>query len=92
LTTNTRPAPTNEKGWKNNGLGAIIGQFRLLTIKKWLNYLNNNNIEAVGKFWQRNYYEHIIRNDGELSMIRNYIISNPYLWDDDTENPKNHNK
>lgn len=92
LGAGARPAPTVQRACKGHKLGDIIGQFKSLTIKKWLNYLSYNNIEAVGKFWQRNYYEHIICNDGELSMIRNYIISNPIAWDDDIENPKNDNK
>ncbi len=28
--------------------------------------------------WHRNYYEHIIRNDGELERVRRYIIANPF--------------
>ena len=38
--------------------------------------------------WQTNYHEHIIRNDHELERIRNYIVSNPLMWDEDPENPK----
>jgi REP element-mobilizing transposase RayT len=37
--------------------------------------------------WQRNYYEHIIRNDDELNRIREYITSNPAQWETDAENP-----
>ncbi len=37
--------------------------------------------------WQRNYYEHVIRNDGELSKIRAYIVNNPLQWSLDRENP-----
>ncbi len=33
--------------------------------------------------WQRNYYEHIIRNEPELGKIREYIISNPMNWETD---------
>jgi putative transposase len=40
-----------------------------------------------GKLWQRNYYEHIIRNDVELNLIREYIINNPLKWDLDKDNP-----
>jgi REP element-mobilizing transposase RayT len=40
-----------------------------------------------GKLWQRNYYEHIIRNDLELHAIREYISYNPLGWDNDDENP-----
>ncbi len=39
--------------------------------------------------WQRNYYEHIIRNWRDLNRVRDYIRSNPKCWDDDEENPKN---
>jgi REP element-mobilizing transposase RayT len=37
--------------------------------------------------WQRNYYEHIIRNDDELARIREYIVDNPLKWELDRENP-----
>lgn len=35
------------------------------------------------KIWQRNYWEHIIRNENEYNRISNYIINNPQKWDDD---------
>ena len=38
--------------------------------------------------WQRNFYEHIIRNDEFLDHIRRYIIDNPARWGDDDENPE----
>ena len=36
--------------------------------------------------WQRNYYEHIIRGDGELLRVREYILNNPSDWENDREN------
>jgi hypothetical protein len=39
------------------------------------------------KTWQRNYYEHIIRNENELNRIREYIVNNPMKWEFDQENP-----
>ena len=39
--------------------------------------------------WQRNYYEHIIRDENELNRIRGYIINNPLQWTDDENNPAN---
>lgn len=39
--------------------------------------------------WQRNYYEHIIRNDDSLQRIRQYIIDNPAQWLLDREHPMN---
>jgi putative transposase len=38
--------------------------------------------------WQRNYYEHIVRNERELSQIREYIATNPLRWAFDRENPE----
>jgi REP element-mobilizing transposase RayT len=40
-----------------------------------------------GKLWQRNYYEHIVRDENELNEIRKYIVENPKKWDMDRENP-----
>jgi REP element-mobilizing transposase RayT len=39
--------------------------------------------------WQRNYYEHIIRNERELNAIRQYIQNNPLKWALDRDNPTN---
>ncbi len=38
--------------------------------------------------WQRNYHEHIIRNEDELNRIRQYILDNPLKWDSDELNPQ----
>ena len=55
------------------------------TIKR-INELNKTPGEWV---WQRNYYEHIIRNEQSLFRIRQYIRNNPIKWFND---PKNHLK
>jgi REP element-mobilizing transposase RayT len=39
--------------------------------------------------WQRNYYDHIIRNDEDLDNIRKYIENNPTKWSEDEDNPIN---
>src|SRR5438105_4388191 len=36
--------------------------------------------------WQRNYYEHVVRNEADLERIRDYIRANPAKWDEDPEN------
>lgn len=63
-----RPAPT---------LGNIIGAFKSRCLHHWLRHIYNQQLNIVGKFWQRNYYEHIIRNNNELNEIREYICNNP---------------
>jgi len=74
-----RPAPT---------VGEIVGAFKSLCIHDWLTYMKEKKIDAVGKFWQRNYYEHVIRNEYELNKIREYIKNNPLKWSLDRENPE----
>ena len=39
--------------------------------------------------WQRNYYEHVIRNEHDLRQVREYIANNPLRWELDRENPDN---
>jgi hypothetical protein len=39
--------------------------------------------------WQNNYYEHIVRNEHELEMIRRYIATNPATWMMDRDNCAN---
>lgn len=42
--------------------------------------------------WQRNYYEHVIRNEKDLQNKTDYIEANPWLWDEDNENPETSNR
>lgn len=62
-------------------IGSVIRGFKI-GVTKW--FRQNTDHYAV---WQRNYYEHIIRNDTELNRVRQYIIENPLKWDMDSENP-----
>ena len=41
----------------------------------------------LGIVWQRNYYEHVIRDEQSLQRIRQYICDNPLRWELDPENP-----
>ena len=45
------------------------------------------DLGGPGRLWQRNYYEHVIRDEREWDRIRRYIESNPANWDEDEENP-----
>jgi putative transposase len=76
---NRRVPPTLQP----NSLGAVIGQFKSIVTKR-INRLQN---VAGRPVWQRNYYEHIIRNDLEWENIHRYIESNPSMWAEDEENP-----
>jgi REP element-mobilizing transposase RayT len=50
----------------------------------------NRWMQSCTRLWQRNYYEHIIRNEDELNSIRQYIEDNPLKWEMDRENPTAH--
>ena len=64
-------------------LSKIIGRFKMVSAKK-INVLRNTPGVEV---WQRNYYEHVIRNEDSLRQIQQYIVDNPAQWDFDRENP-----
>lgn len=48
-------------------------------VTKWMR--QNTDVYDV---WQRNYWEHIIRNENEYNRIAEYIINNPQNWGNDT--------
>jgi REP element-mobilizing transposase RayT len=68
-------------------LGKIVGAFKSLCVTAWLREIKTDTINARGKFWQTNYYEHVVRNEDEMTRIRQYIIDNPARWELDKENP-----
>ena len=58
-------------------IGSIIRGFKIGVTR---GFRQNTDIYVV---WQRNYYEHIIRNKVELNRMRQYIIDNPKKWKTD---------
>ncbi|MBI5946490.1 MAG: transposase [Chloroflexi bacterium] len=67
-------------------IGQIIAYFKYQSTKE-MNTVDNTG--TVTKFWQRNYYEHIIRNEKDLQNKTDYVEANPRLWGEDEENPLN---
>lgn len=64
----------------SGSIGSIIRGFKI-GATKW--FRKNTDIYQV---WQRNYYEHIIRDERDLNRIREYIILNPHNWEEDKYN------
>lgn len=65
-------------------LGNMIGAFESITTVEYIRGVKNNNWKRFnGKLWQRNYWEHIIRNEKSYNFISNYIIDNPEKWEKD---------
>jgi len=73
MRTGASPVPT---------VGDIVGAYKSLVANGCLKIYKNNN-ETMGKLWQRNYYEHIIRDERSYKRICEYIINNPIKWTDD---------
>ncbi len=77
-------APTFEQFGKpaSDSVPSIIRLFKAATNKR-INVMRGTLGTSV---WQRNYYEHIIPDDGSLNKIREYIVNNKMQWALDREN------
>jgi putative transposase len=66
----------------------LIRPFKTLTTKRYVDGVKQAGwMPFRGRLWQRNYYEHIIRDEKSLLRIREYIATNPARWSIDPENP-----
>ena len=68
--------PQNIQNRRTMLLPKIIGRFKMQSAKKINEFQNTQGIT----FWQKDYFERIIRNEKELNNIQNYIINNPIKW------------
>lgn len=74
----------NKPQQKNKRLGDMTGAFKSITTVEYIRKVKTDNWERFNKkLWQRNYWEHIIRNKAEYNRIANYIINNSANWDKD---------
>ncbi|MDP2857789.1 MAG: hypothetical protein Q8P50_07410 [Bacillota bacterium] len=70
-------------GTRPGSLGAIVQNFKSVSTRR----INTMRSAPGAPVWQRNYYEHVVRNERELDRIRQYIILNPSRWAWDRQNP-----
>ena len=84
------PLPSNRSPLRMQprSLSSFIAGFKSSVTKK-INIIRHT---PGTKIWQRNYYEHIIRNETALNKIRQYIINNPLSWEIDQLHPHNPSK
>ena len=69
---------------KPSTLGDIIGAFKSITTHKYIKGVEDHGWQRFSKrLWQRNYYEHVVRDETDLERIRKYIQSNPLNWNHD---------
>jgi REP element-mobilizing transposase RayT len=75
----TRVAPT---------LGDVVGAYKSRVTVEYTRGVKTKGWPPFRRrLWQRNFYEHIIRNEASLNRIRQYILDNPVRWTFDRENP-----
>ncbi|MDA3798092.1 MAG: hypothetical protein PF692_03320 [Kiritimatiellae bacterium] len=78
-------APTMNSAKTN--IPKIIQSFKRHTTIKYIEMVKQNILPPFHKrIWQRNYWEHIIRNENEYYRISKYIINNPITWENDKLN------
>jgi len=79
------PTPKIEQFGKPmaGSLPTVIRTFKASVTRRAGRELNLSTI------WQRNYYEHILRDQADYERIASYILDNPLAWDQDEENPLN---
>lgn len=65
--------------------GSLIAGYKASVTRR----INELRASPKAPVWQRNYYEHVIRNEGELLRVQEYIENNPSRWAEDAENPDN---
>ena len=63
-------------------LGGIVGSYKSIVANEWLKICKQNN-EIMGILWQRNYYEHIIRDESDYQTHWQYIDENSLKWTED---------
>ena len=71
----------NPSDTKRQDIPMIVGTFKSYSTREV------RLIEPGLQVWHRNYYDHVVRDEDELDGIRNYILSNPLLWEQDIDNP-----
>ena len=69
-------------------LSDVVHRFKTLTTRRYIEGVKRFSWASFAtRLWQRNYFEHVIRNDESLNRIRQYILDNPARWEFDRENP-----
>ncbi len=82
---NHSPVNLNRPTGTSRTIGSIVRGFKIGVTKK-LN-INFSDSRSKKSIWQRNYWEHIIRDEQDLNRIREYILNNSLKWELDSLNP-----
>ncbi len=83
-----RPGGLPPRGTAADSVGRTVQAFKSMTTINYISGVKNHGWQPFpGRLWQRNYYEHVIRDEEALNRIREYIKTNPLRWHLDRENP-----
>jgi len=86
----TSVCPYRAKPLSVVSLAKVVQWFKTMSANEYIRGMRENKWPIVtGRLWQRNYYEHIVRDEKELYRIRQYVIENPANWAKDEDNPIN---
>ena len=58
-------------------LSDIMRVYKSMTSVNWIRYNKSQNVVCGRRLWQERFYDHIIRNETELTLVREYILHNP---------------
>jgi REP element-mobilizing transposase RayT len=71
-----------------NTVAHMVQWFKTMGTNEYIRHVKNDGwLPCDRRFWQRNYYERIIRTESSLNRIRRYIQHNLLSWENDKENP-----
>ncbi len=66
-------------------LATIVQWFKTMTTNEYIRAVKGEGWARFdGQLWQRNYWDHIVRNEGDLARLRDYIENNPARWIQDS--------
>ncbi len=82
-------APLQGAFQQNTTVPSVVQWFKTMTTNAYIRGVKQSGwLRFDKKLWQRNYWEHIIRNDNEHQRIAQYIRNNPTQWQQDPLNPR----
>ena len=70
-------------GTEPGSLSVIVQNFKSISAGK----INAARGLPGATLWHRNYYEHVVLSERELTAIREYVVANTANWHDDESNP-----
>ena len=77
VSSSVDPNPTRRGEVPSPALGKIVAYFKYQSTK----HINQHHNTPRTRIWQRNYYDHVIRDNPDLQRLRQYIQDNPMKWE-----------